>query len=134
MTGNTTYIEVEIYDNLGTQAYRVRRNGTQIAGSTSTPAYIQYDIRADDKPNIVVRYYGVTAGIPVYIVPKNKPSGSDVLRVISIENRVWVGKGDTSPSVTYNAYNVELNGDSSILTGNRMAVNGYYYGTKWCIG
>lgn len=133
LTGNTTYIEFQTLDNGGgVVIIRTRRNGVQIAESFATPASWEYQVQTGDKPNIVVRYYGISATIPVTIVPANKPSGSDVLRVISTGFNVYVGNGTVSPC--WNQYKVSLNGDALLTSNNRMACNGYFYGGKWSVG
>lgn len=130
---NFTYIEFETFNNGGgVVIIRTRRNGVQIAESFATPASWEYQVRTDDKPTIVVKYYGISATIPVTIVPANRPSNSDVLRVVSIGFNVRVGNGTVSPC--WNQQPVNLNGDSLLTSNNRMACNGYYYSGKWSIG
>jgi hypothetical protein len=132
---NVTFIEFESFVNFGgVVLIRTKRNGVQIAESTSTPASWDYQIRTDDKPTIVVKYSGVGA-ITTYIVPRNRPSNSDVIRVISIgPGRVFVGNGGVTPTPCWNAFNVELNGDAALISNNRMSCNGFYYSGKWSIG
>lgn len=132
-----TLIEVIGEFNLDHTSVRVKRDGVQIAFYDATPAYVVYDVRADDKPMIVMQPKGYGIGpIWTYVKPANLPSGAKVAEVVHAGSGSTVVRiGDIGGSAfCWNPGYVTLL-DTSIVEGanHRVAQLRNVLG-KWSIG